>query len=123
MAYQADEGAGSRYRIDHDGTVVRLLNGITVPSDPAFTRESVHRSSARPWAIAPSGRSGSSTAKSLSSTFGRFAGPDGRRACRPHPLPRDLTLRSEATTLRVPHGHELPQGSSDVTPATQRKGQ
>ncbi|MQY36804.1 6-deoxy-6-sulfogluconolactonase [Streptomyces sp. RB17] len=37
MAYDADEGAGSLYRVDHDGTVVRVLDGITVPNGPVFT--------------------------------------------------------------------------------------
>lgn len=37
MAYDADEGAGSLYRMDHDGTVVRVLDGITVPNGPVFT--------------------------------------------------------------------------------------
>ncbi|MGW0145403.1 SMP-30/gluconolactonase/LRE family protein [Streptomyces sp. NPDC003333] len=37
MAYDAHEGAGSLYRLDRDGTVVRVLDGITVPNGPAFT--------------------------------------------------------------------------------------
>ncbi|MFF2380381.1 SMP-30/gluconolactonase/LRE family protein [Streptomyces sp. NPDC058108] len=37
MGYDADENAGSLYRVDHDGTVVRVLDGITVPNGPAFT--------------------------------------------------------------------------------------
>lgn len=37
MAYDAEEGAGSLYRLDRDGTVVRVLEGITVPNGPAFT--------------------------------------------------------------------------------------
>ncbi|MFC7906906.1 SMP-30/gluconolactonase/LRE family protein [Streptomyces nigra] len=37
MAYDADEGAGSLYRLDRNGTVVRVLDGITVPNGPAFT--------------------------------------------------------------------------------------
>ncbi|GAA4079911.1 SMP-30/gluconolactonase/LRE family protein [Streptomyces shaanxiensis] len=37
MAYDADEAAGSLYRLDRDGTVVRVLEGITVPNGPAFT--------------------------------------------------------------------------------------
>ncbi|MFC5220227.1 SMP-30/gluconolactonase/LRE family protein [Streptomyces coerulescens] len=37
MAYDADEDAGSLYRVDPDGTVVRVLDGITVPNGPAFT--------------------------------------------------------------------------------------
>ncbi|MGY6019178.1 SMP-30/gluconolactonase/LRE family protein [Streptomyces spinosirectus] len=39
MAYDADEGAGSLYRVDHDGTVSRVLDGITVPNGPAFTAD------------------------------------------------------------------------------------
>ena len=37
MAYDADEDAGSLYRLDPDGTVVRVLDDITVPNGPAFT--------------------------------------------------------------------------------------
>ncbi|MGW2693162.1 SMP-30/gluconolactonase/LRE family protein [Streptomyces sp. NPDC001296] len=37
MSYDADERAGSLYRVDHDGTVHRVLEGITVPNGPAFT--------------------------------------------------------------------------------------
>ncbi|MFD9004105.1 SMP-30/gluconolactonase/LRE family protein [Streptomyces sp. NPDC059582] len=37
MGYDADDDAGSLYRVDHDGTVVRVLDGITVPNGPAFT--------------------------------------------------------------------------------------
>ncbi|MDI9832997.1 SMP-30/gluconolactonase/LRE family protein [Streptomyces sp. KAU_LT] len=37
MAYDAYEGAGSLYRLDRDGTVVQVLDGITVPNGPAFT--------------------------------------------------------------------------------------
>ncbi|MGW4537090.1 gluconolaconase [Streptomyces sp. WAC 01325] len=37
MSYDADEDAGSLYRVDHDGTVVPVLDGITVPNGPAFT--------------------------------------------------------------------------------------
>ncbi|MER5753652.1 SMP-30/gluconolactonase/LRE family protein [Streptomyces sp. NPDC002088] len=39
MAYDAEEGAGSLYRVDHDGTVTRVLDGITVPNGPAFTAD------------------------------------------------------------------------------------
>ncbi|WP_225891316.1 SMP-30/gluconolactonase/LRE family protein [Streptomyces dioscori] len=39
MAYDAHDGAGSLYRVDHDGTVVRVLDGITVPNGPAFTAD------------------------------------------------------------------------------------
>ncbi|MFE0352572.1 SMP-30/gluconolactonase/LRE family protein [Streptomyces nigra] len=37
MAFDADEGAGSLYRLDRNGTVVRVLDGVTVPNGPAFT--------------------------------------------------------------------------------------
>jgi sugar lactone lactonase YvrE len=37
MAYDTDEADGSLYRVDHDGTVVRVLDGITVPNGPVFT--------------------------------------------------------------------------------------
>ncbi|MFD8966125.1 SMP-30/gluconolactonase/LRE family protein [Streptomyces sp. NPDC059568] len=37
MAYDGIEGAGSLYRVDRDGTVVRALSGITVPNGPAFS--------------------------------------------------------------------------------------
>ncbi|MGD1223040.1 SMP-30/gluconolactonase/LRE family protein [Streptomyces krungchingensis] len=37
MSYDADEGAGALYRVGHDGTTVRVLDGITVPNGPAFT--------------------------------------------------------------------------------------
>ncbi|MFI9611988.1 SMP-30/gluconolactonase/LRE family protein [Streptomyces sp. NPDC052023] len=39
MAYDAEEGRGSLYRVDHDGTVTRVLDGITVPNGPAFTAD------------------------------------------------------------------------------------
>ncbi|MFJ6086989.1 SMP-30/gluconolactonase/LRE family protein [Streptomyces sp. NPDC092369] len=39
MAYGADEAAGSLYRVDHDGTVSRVLDGISVPNGPAFTAD------------------------------------------------------------------------------------
>ncbi|MFG2357944.1 SMP-30/gluconolactonase/LRE family protein [Streptomyces sp. NPDC048521] len=37
MACTEGEGAGALYRVDHDGTVTRVLDGITVPNGPAFT--------------------------------------------------------------------------------------
>ncbi|MGW1723369.1 SMP-30/gluconolactonase/LRE family protein [Streptomyces sp. NPDC002306] len=37
MGYDADADAGSLYRVDHDGAVVRVLDGITIPNGPAFT--------------------------------------------------------------------------------------
>ncbi|MGP4005993.1 SMP-30/gluconolactonase/LRE family protein [Streptomyces sp. 4N124] len=39
MSYDADDGTGSLYRVDHDGTVVRVLDGLTVPNGPAFTAD------------------------------------------------------------------------------------
>ncbi|QXE33278.1 SMP-30/gluconolactonase/LRE family protein [Streptomyces sp. GMY02] len=39
MAYDASEGAGSLYRVDRDGTVVRALDGLTVPNGPAFSAD------------------------------------------------------------------------------------
>ncbi|WP_432042923.1 SMP-30/gluconolactonase/LRE family protein [Streptomyces cadmiisoli] len=39
MAYDGDEGRGSLHRVDHDGTVTRVLDGITVPNGPAFTAD------------------------------------------------------------------------------------
>ncbi|ROQ69820.1 sugar lactone lactonase YvrE [Streptomyces sp. 840.1] len=38
-AYDAVEGAGSLYRVGHDGTVDRVLDGLTVPNGPAFTAD------------------------------------------------------------------------------------
>ncbi|BFO18820.1 hypothetical protein SHKM778_52080 [Streptomyces sp. KM77-8] len=37
MGYDAEDGAGSLHRVDHDGTVHQVLDGITVPNGPAFT--------------------------------------------------------------------------------------
>ncbi|WP_371667322.1 SMP-30/gluconolactonase/LRE family protein [Streptomyces sp. NBC_00289] len=39
MAYDGTRGAGSLYRTDHDGTVVRVLDGLTVVNGPAFTAD------------------------------------------------------------------------------------
>ncbi|MEU0835666.1 SMP-30/gluconolactonase/LRE family protein [Streptomyces sp. NPDC005969] len=39
MAYSAEDGAGSLYRIDHDGTVIRVLDGLTGPNGPAFSAD------------------------------------------------------------------------------------
>lgn len=36
MAYDATEGAGSLYRLDRDGTVTEVVDGLTVPNGPAF---------------------------------------------------------------------------------------
>ncbi|MEW2289449.1 SMP-30/gluconolactonase/LRE family protein [Streptomyces sp. NPDC047841] len=37
MGYDAEEDAGALYCVDHDGTVERVLDGITVPNGPVFT--------------------------------------------------------------------------------------
>lgn len=39
MGYEAEAGAGSLYRTDVDGTVSRVLDGLTIPNGPAFTAE------------------------------------------------------------------------------------
>jgi sugar lactone lactonase YvrE len=39
MAYDAVPGAGSLYRTDTDGTVVKVLDGMTVVNGPAFTAD------------------------------------------------------------------------------------
>ncbi|MEU6082568.1 SMP-30/gluconolactonase/LRE family protein [Streptomyces sp. NPDC047108] len=39
MAYDATEDAGSLYRVGPDGSVTRVLDGITVPNGPAFTAD------------------------------------------------------------------------------------
>ncbi|MEU3183328.1 SMP-30/gluconolactonase/LRE family protein [Streptomyces sp. NPDC006923] len=39
MAYDAVEGAGSLYRTDRDGTVTRVLDGLTVPNGPVFSAD------------------------------------------------------------------------------------
>lgn len=39
MAYNAVEGIGSLYRVDVDGTVVKVLGGITIVNGPAFTAD------------------------------------------------------------------------------------
>ncbi|WP_051839361.1 SMP-30/gluconolactonase/LRE family protein [Streptomyces sp. NRRL F-5126] len=36
MAYDEADGAGSLYRVDPDGSVSRVLTGITIPNGPAF---------------------------------------------------------------------------------------
>ena len=40
MAYDNTSGAGSLYRVDHDGTTTRVLDGMTVVNGPAFTADS-----------------------------------------------------------------------------------
>ncbi|MER7190594.1 SMP-30/gluconolactonase/LRE family protein [Streptomyces flaveolus] len=39
MAYDGTPDAGSLYRTDPDGTVTRVLDGITIPNGPAFDRD------------------------------------------------------------------------------------
>ncbi|MFF9035535.1 SMP-30/gluconolactonase/LRE family protein [Streptomyces sp. NPDC014892] len=39
MAYDGTPGAGSLYRADLDGTVVRVLDGLTIANGPAFTAD------------------------------------------------------------------------------------
>ncbi|MEV6118656.1 SMP-30/gluconolactonase/LRE family protein [Streptomyces sp. NPDC052109] len=39
MAYDNTEGAGTLYRVDHDGTVTPAVEGVTIPNGPAFTAD------------------------------------------------------------------------------------
>ncbi|WP_406162581.1 SMP-30/gluconolactonase/LRE family protein [Streptomyces canus] len=39
MAYDGTPGAGSLYRTDPDGTVARVLDGLTIANGPAFTAD------------------------------------------------------------------------------------
>lgn len=39
MAYDGTHGAGSLYRTDPDGTVLRVLDGLTIANGPAFTAD------------------------------------------------------------------------------------
>jgi sugar lactone lactonase YvrE len=39
MAYDGTRGAGSLYRTDPDGAVVRVLDGLTIANGPAFTAD------------------------------------------------------------------------------------
>ncbi|MGI5423626.1 SMP-30/gluconolactonase/LRE family protein [Streptomyces sp. CA-179760] len=39
MAYDGTPGAGSLYRTDPDGTVIRVLDGLTIANGPAFTAD------------------------------------------------------------------------------------
>lgn len=39
MAYDATKDAGSLYRVDHDGTLVQVLDRISIPNGPAFTED------------------------------------------------------------------------------------
>lgn len=37
MPYDGSKGRGSVYRVDHDGSVVRVLQDVDIPNGPAFT--------------------------------------------------------------------------------------
>lgn len=39
MAYDTTEGAGSLYRVERDGSTMRVLDGITIPNGPAFSED------------------------------------------------------------------------------------
>jgi sugar lactone lactonase YvrE len=39
MAWDCSIGAGALYRVDHDGTVTQVLDGITIPNGPAFSAD------------------------------------------------------------------------------------
>ncbi len=39
MAYDNTVGAGSLYRVDHDGTVTRVVDGMTIVNGPAFSAD------------------------------------------------------------------------------------
>ncbi|MDH6612720.1 sugar lactone lactonase YvrE [Streptomyces sp. SAI-208] len=39
MAYDGTQGAGTLYRVDHDGTVTPVVEGLTIPNGPAFTED------------------------------------------------------------------------------------
>jgi sugar lactone lactonase YvrE len=39
MAYDTTQGAGTLYRVDHDGTVTPAVEGVTIPNGPAFTAD------------------------------------------------------------------------------------
>ncbi|MZD03520.1 SMP-30/gluconolactonase/LRE family protein [Streptomyces sp. SID5785] len=39
MAYDGRPGAGTLARVDHDGTVTTVLDGLSVPNGPAFTAD------------------------------------------------------------------------------------
>ncbi|MFE6158766.1 SMP-30/gluconolactonase/LRE family protein [Streptomyces sp. NPDC056486] len=39
MAYDALPGGGALFRVDRDGTVTRVLDGMSVPNGPAFTAD------------------------------------------------------------------------------------
>ncbi|MFE7116683.1 SMP-30/gluconolactonase/LRE family protein [Streptomyces sp. NPDC057654] len=39
MPYAEDEGAGSLYRVDHDGSVHQVFDGLTIPNGPAFNAD------------------------------------------------------------------------------------
>ncbi len=83
MAYDAAEGAGSLYRVERDGSIGRVLGGVTIPNGPAFradggvmyladsARGSVHR-------YRVDAESGQLSAPSLFADFTDLdGGPDG----------------------------------------------
>ncbi|MFC8360699.1 SMP-30/gluconolactonase/LRE family protein [Streptomyces griseorubiginosus] len=39
MAYDGTQGAGTLYRVDDDGTVTPVIEGLTIPNGPAFTED------------------------------------------------------------------------------------
>lgn len=39
MAYDTTEDAGSLYRVERDGSITRVLGGITIPNGPAFNED------------------------------------------------------------------------------------
>ncbi|WP_053848034.1 SMP-30/gluconolactonase/LRE family protein [Streptomyces sp. NRRL B-24085] len=39
MAYDGTPGAGTLYRVDHDGTLTAVIEGLTIPNGPAFTAD------------------------------------------------------------------------------------
>ena len=39
MAYDGSDGAGSLYRVDRDGSIRRVLGGLTIPNGPAFSED------------------------------------------------------------------------------------
>jgi sugar lactone lactonase YvrE len=38
-AWDTTPDAGALFRVDHDGTVIQVLDGLTIPNGPAFTRD------------------------------------------------------------------------------------
>ncbi|MFJ7305255.1 SMP-30/gluconolactonase/LRE family protein [Streptomyces sp. NPDC099088] len=39
LAYDGTQGAGTLYRVEHDGTVTPVVEGLTIPNGPAFTED------------------------------------------------------------------------------------